>query len=576
VTPDSSSATARRALAVRLEAEEVIAAMDATLRRAAGAAGIGRHGSTAAGLYTPTGTLLLGGRESHPLLLEAAAEALVFLATAPAGAPAAFAADDLWLTNDPGEGAAGLEDLILAAPLFRAGQLLGFIALTATHPGLGRATLAPARRLRREGLVLPWMRLVQGGHLQEDTLRLLSANTDDPEAFRQDLAAQTHAVRIGREAVEDLLERLGPEALQDLAAVAAAGAERALAQTFARVQDDEIVGRLGGAEIRIRRRESPIAVRLTWPSSETPLTPALGRAAVRAAFREVLAVESPILAILGGIAESLSIETTISPKSARPTGEARFAGAQNVSGAVLAAFAGMLPHLAHAPDAAPILLDLRGRRGGGSRYRVRLGLPGGLGASVYGDGLTFAAPAFSPFRIHTVEEIERTLPVRIRCLELIPASGGPGQYHGGLAARLDIELLEGQAEADILVPGRAIGMQGGMRGADPRALHVTLRQGTREVQGGSRAVISLEPGDRLILESNGGGGWGIPFQRSIMRLEDDLARGLVTPDQSRNRYGLVLKPGTLEKDDYLTYRVRHYLLSTLAVEDIIAGEELLD
>jgi N-methylhydantoinase B len=89
-------------------------------------------------------------------------------------------------------------------------------------------------------------------------------------------------------------------------------------------------------------------------------------------------------------------------------------------------------------------------------------------------------------------------------------------------------------------------------------------------------VITIEPGDRLVLESNGGGGWGIPFQRSIMRLEDDLVRGLVTPDQSRNRYGLVLKLGTLEKDDYLTYRVRHYLLSTLAVEDIIAGEELLD
>jgi hypothetical protein len=38
----------------------------------------------------------------------------------------------------------------------------------------------------------------------------------------------------------------------------------------------------------------------------------------------------------------------------------------------------------------------------------------------------------------------------------------------------------------------------------------------------------------------------------------------------------VLRPGSLEKDDHLTYRIRHYLLSTLAAEDIIAGEELLD
>jgi hypothetical protein len=61
-----------------------------------------------------------------------------------------------------------------------------------------------------------------------------------------------------------------------------------------------------------------------------------------------------------------------------------------------------------------------------------------------------------------------------------------------------------------------------------------------------------------------------------MRLDEDVRFGLIGPDQARNRYGLVLKPGTQEKDDYLTYRVRHYLLSMLTVEDIIAGEELLD
>jgi len=72
------------------------------------------------------------------------------------------------------------------------------------------------------------------------------------------------------------------------------------------------------------------------------------------------------------------------------------------------------------------------------------------------------------------------------------------------------------------------------------------------------------------------GGWGLPFQRSIMRVEEDLARDLITRDQSKSRYGVLVKPGSLEKDDHLTYRVRHYLLSTLAVEDIIAGEELLD
>jgi hypothetical protein len=61
-----------------------------------------------------------------------------------------------------------------------------------------------------------------------------------------------------------------------------------------------------------------------------------------------------------------------------------------------------------------------------------------------------------------------------------------------------------------------------------------------------------------------------------MRVEEDLVQGMVTPSESKNRYGVVLKPGTLEKDAHLTYRVRHFLLSTLAAEDIIAGQELLE
>jgi N-methylhydantoinase B len=175
-----------------------------------------------------------------------------------------------------------------------------------------------------------------------------------------------------------------------------------------------------------------------------------------------------------------------------------------------------------------------------------------------------------------VEDIERTFPLRVVRLQILPDSPGPGQYRGGAGVCLELQLLEGRAEVDLLVPGRAIGMQGGMRGTDARALHVTPRDGTREILGPARATIRLEAGDRLVVESAGGGGWGIPFQRSIMRLEEDLAHRIISPDHSRNRYGLILKPGTLEKDDHLTYRVRHYLLSTLAVEDIIAGEELLD
>ena len=141
---------------------------------------------------------------------------------------------------------------------------------------------------------------------------------------------------------------------------------------------------------------------------------------------------------------------------------------------------------------------------------------------------------------------------------------------------MELELLEGQAEVDVLLPGRTPGLRGGMRAAGARLVLLTPEEGIQERAGPGRVTLSLRPGHRVILESPGGGGWALPFQRSIMQIEEDLRRNLISRDQSRSRYGVVLKPGSLEKDDHLTYRVRHYLLSTLAAEDIVAGEELLD
>jgi len=570
--------SSRIGVVTRLQLEEVAAAMDATLRQAAISASIGRHGSTAAGLYAPAGSLLLGGRASHPLLMEAAAEALAFLMNGRVAAGPPFAHGELYGTNDPGCDAAGLEDLILASPILREERLLGFVALTASHASLGRATLAPVERLPREGIVLPWTRLGSPGRLRGEVVDLLVANADNPETFREDLAAHVHALHLGRTAIEDLLGRAGPEALVTLAEVAGASARRALAQLFARLEASEIRGRAADLVVRICLQGPPFPVRLEAPGGGgLDLTPSLARAAVRAGIREILSAEAPSLAILGGLDEALAIEIDLgSPIGPRPTGAARFVGSQAALGAVLAAFAGTHSHLTHAADAACLLMDLRGHRDDGSRYHARLGVPGGLGASVFSDGLTHSTPPFSPHRTLAVEEIERSLPLRIHRLQLAPDSGGPGQYRGGLTAVLEVELLKGQADADVLIPGRAIGFQGGLRGADARLLHITLRHGTREVRGPARISIHLEAGDRLVLEGAGGGGWGIPFQRSIMRLEEDLQRSLIGPDQARNRYGLVLKEGTLDKDDYLTYRVRHYLLSMLTVEDIIAGEELID
>lgn len=566
-------------LGVRTQLEEAAHEMDATLRQAATSAAIGRHGGTAAGFYGETGSLILGGRESHPLLLQAAAEALTVLVRQHAAGGQAFAADDLYWTNDPRSQAAGLEDLILASPVVREGRVISFVALAATHTALGRGTLAPVESLRREGLILPWTRVGRPGALHTEILDLLAANAENPAAFLDDLRAQIHCLWLGRSVVDALVDQQGPETLARVWDALGASCRRALGGILGRMETGTAEGRVAPFAVRIRIGDGGalISVGIDDPASHPALTPALARASVYAALREVLLAEAPGLGVLGGFSDEVRVETTWdSSAHAVPLGAARFAGTQAVHDAVLAAFAEKLPHLAHAPDAGTLLLDIRGERADGTRYQMRLEMGGGLGASVFGDGMTHAAPPFQPLRLRPVEVIERAAPLRVWSFGLRPDSGGPGQYRGGLGAVLALELLEGRARVDVLLPGRPQGLRGGTRGSAARLALVTPEEGMREQAGPAQVTLDLRAGDRLELESPGGGGWGLPFQRSIMRIEEDLARGLITRDQSRNRYGVVVKPGTLEKDDHLTYRVRHYLLSTLAAEDIMAGEELLD
>lgn len=570
-------------LEVRAQMEEAAWAMDVTLRQGASSAAIARHGASAAGYYGPTGSLILGGREGHPLLLEIASEALSCLVRQQAAAGRSFEPKALYWTNDARCGAAGIEELILAVPVIRDGQAICFVAVTATHPALGRGTLAPAESLRQEGLVLPWTRVGDSGRIQGEFLNLLAANAEEPAGLLEDIQTQVHSLRMGEAIVQRLVDTQGPADLAQVWDALGAGCRRGLRGILGKLEGGPVEGRISPFTVEIRTEEdrAVVAVGTEAGASERQLTPALARAAVRLAFREVLAAEVRATSVLGGWADAVRVELPWDRMPVNlPVGVARYVGAQALADAVLAAFAERVPHLAHAPDTGPVLVDLRGERADGSRYRMRLELGGGSGASVYGDGMTHTAPAVHPLCLRSVESVERAAPVRVLRWQMRPDSAGPGQYRGGLGAAMELELLEGRAEVDILLPGRPPGLRGGMRATGARLVLLTREEGLQEWAGPGRVTRRLRPGHRLTLESPGGGGWALPFQRSIMRVEEDLRRGLITRDHSRSRYGVVLKPGgqegDLEKDDHLTYRVRHYLLSTLAAEDIIAGEALLD
>jgi N-methylhydantoinase B len=175
----------------------------------------------------------------------------------------------------------------------------------------------------------------------------------------------------------------------------------------------------------------------------------------------------------------------------------------------------------------------------------------GWGAKSYDDGNDAIIVKNGNCRNTPVEIFETRYPLRVVEYSLIDDSGGPGTMRGGLGTRRVFRVGEGatvtaNALLDRTKPGfGAWGLAGGEPGG-PGAILVK-RRGDSEYRTFTEAYgtvsaskftnIRLEPGDEVMIDSPGGGGYGDPRQRDRARVRRDLEEGFVSPDQARDRYG---------------------------------------
>jgi N-methylhydantoinase B len=141
-----------------------------------------------------------------------------------------------------------------------------------------------------------------------------------------------------------------------------------------------------------------------------------------------------------------------------------------------------------------------------------------------------------------MEVIEAKYPIEIIRFELIPDSGGAGEFRGGLGLVVEYRLLRGEALSAVFVCGRckfpAFGLHGGADGL-PSAIHIT-RDGVQGPCTCQAAGLPLQVGDIITVQAGGGGGYGSPQARKTEALLEDLKLGYVTPDAAREIYGVTL------------------------------------
>jgi N-methylhydantoinase B len=137
-----------------------------------------------------------------------------------------------------------------------------------------------------------------------------------------------------------------------------------------------------------------------------------------------------------------------------------------------------------------------------------------------------------------VEAMEMEAPIRVHRLALRSDSGGPGRHRGGLGVIKEFEFLEGpvsfshRGERHFTA---AAGLAGGGAGAMARSWIHRIDGSREEIP--SKLVTRLAKGDRLIVETAGGGGFGPPAERDPAALAEDRANGKVSPETARRCYG---------------------------------------
>ncbi|GAB2897118.1 hydantoinase B/oxoprolinase family protein [Paraburkholderia jirisanensis] len=541
--------------------EQIADEMDATLYRSAFNPIIAEAHDACHGIYdAQSGATLIQGKTGLPVFVGAMAFA-VQAAQRAAASRGGMVDGDVWLFNDPYEGGTHANDFKLVRPVFRNGELFCFLASAAHWHDVGGAVPGnynpAATECWQEAVQIPPVRILRRGELDEDVLAILKANTRLPDSLWGDLNGQLAALELGGRRLNDLLDNYGDATVLEALALLRERAVKLMRAHVAALPDGEYTFEDVLDNDGVRDEPLTIALRMrvagetltldfngTSPACAGPVN--ISRATAIAACYVALKHLFPDVPANAGVLDAVTFELPdgllISADRPRPVGGYTETILRMID-VIFCAMAKAAPELAMAQAYGTInALSIAGHRTSGVRTGQRWVMfsffGGGHGGQAHGDGLSHGNAPISTATIPPLEILEAAYPVRFTQWALRPDSGGDGMHRGGLGAIYEIELLEEQAEAFIFGErGRSApqGIAGGS--ASVRNVFRYQRDGEWHTppMASKMLGIRLKRGERVRLETPGGGGYGEPDKRSATARAHDRAMGYVTTDSKEQQ-----------------------------------------
>jgi 5-oxoprolinase (ATP-hydrolysing) len=427
---------------------------------------------------------------------------------------------DVYAVNDPYHGGTHLPDITVVTPVFDAAgeHVLFFVASRGHHAEIGGITPgsmpANSHEIHQEGVLFDNWLLAENGQFREAETRLLLTEAPfpsrNPDTNLADLCAQIAANQKGVDEVRKMIDHFGLDVVQAYMRHVQDNAEEAVRRVIDRLDDGEYRYTMdSGATIAVRvivhraSRSATIDFTGTSPQLDTNFNApsSVATAAVLYVFRTLVAEEIPLndgclrplhIVILEG--------TMLAPTYPAAVVAGNVETSQAITGALFAA-------LRVQAEGAGTMNNVTF---GNERHQYYETLGSGSGAGDGFDGASVVQTHMTNSRLTDPEVLESRFPVLLREFGIRRGSGGAGRWHGGDGAVRRIEFTEPMT-VSVLSSHRRVAPYG-MAGGSPGALghnRVERADGSTVELAGCDST-EVQPGDTLVIETPGGGGYGTP------------------------------------------------------------------
>jgi N-methylhydantoinase B len=458
---------------------------------------------------------------------------------------------DAYITNDPWMGTGHLNDFVITTPAFHKGKLVGLFSCTSHLMDIGGIGFGPdATDVFMEGLYIPMLKLIDEGRVNETLMAMIRANTRQPVDTEGDVYSLAGCNDVGVRRLVEMMDEFGIDSLDDLGDHIIARSREAVLAEIAKLPkgtwhnsmtvdgyDEPVTIRAAltvsdhGIHVDYSGTSGPSRRGINVPHAYTTAYTVFGLGCVvathipnNAGSLEPLTVSAPATTILNA------------PKPAAVA--IRHVIGQMLPDVVFGCLRQIIPDRVPAEGTSCLWnINVRGRvrsgQGGNYGFGMAITSNGGTGARPDKDGLSATAYP-SGVRGTPVEIAETQTPLIFWRKEFRPDSGGAGRTRGGLGQVMEIQ--SGIDEPfDLLAAFDRIdnpprGRDGGLNG---EAGKVGLQKGG-PLKG--KGFQLIPPGDRLIIETPGGAGIGLPVERDRAQVARDLADGLISREKAEKVY----------------------------------------